>query len=558
MKRRSRTQPAWAALVLGAAVYASGCSGLIGDPSPVNSSSEPGQAPENPGRSPETGPIDSNEGALLPLHKRWLDDSAAPNPLRRLTVQQLLYAVQDLTSISLNADDLPTETHRDGFVTFASSQVTGDAAARAFLRAATQAANTAPIEGIVSCTDYDELCLDTMLDGFASRVFRRPLTEDEKSRYRTVYNAALGLGAETALRYVARALLSSPNFLYRMQSHHEAPGKRGYAMAEKLAFFLWSSVPDATLLADAAAGRLDTPDGRRSAAQRMLADPKAERTVDAFHRQWLRFDLLRQLSPAADTFPEFNSDIAQSYEQEILHFARSAFFDEGAGTFRDLFAARHTFVNDTLAQLYGYPSSDETGYRKVDTLAEPRAGILMQGGLLAQFSTLRRSEPIFRGFFLLKQVLCRDLELPGDINVALPERDPSATYREQLETTTSPAFCDSCHSRINPLGFALDNFDGLGRYQPQENGQRIDTTVTVAGLGDLNGSYADGAELMAALAESNTAAECYTEKWFEFALGRARKQQDDQNAFNAILTAFEASERNLQALLLAIVSSDAF
>jgi hypothetical protein len=485
-----------------------------------------------------------------PLAKRWLDDTAGPNPLRRLTMEQLRYSLLDLTGVEIDAGLLPNESQRDGFVTFAALQVSSEAQVRGFARIAETVATTVPLEELVDCTAFDAACAEALLSDFGRRVFRAPLTAEDQTRYLGIYEAALPLGEEEAMRYVVRALLSSPRFLYRTHAFGERNGTTGYAVAEKLAYFLWSSTPDEELLEAAASGALDDASGRREAALRMLADPRASRTVDAFHRQWLRLDELASLTPDASLFPEFTDDLPDAYEEETLRLAREVFFAED-GTLNALFTTRGSYADETLAGVYGYEGD-------TDAAEEPRAGILMRGSSLARLSTLRRGEPIYRGAFILNQVLCRDLELPGDLNVELPEADPTSTYRQQLESVTSPDFCNACHSRINPIGFALDSFDALGRYRPTEGGQPIDTAVDIVGLGELDGSYADGPEMLGRLAETDMAGECYSEKWFEFAMGRARHPEQDAAAFDGIVSTFEGEGRDLRALILAIVESPAF
>ncbi len=166
---------------------------------------------------------------------------------------------------------------------------------------------------------------------------------------------------------------------------------------------------------------------------------------------------------------------------------------------------------------------------------------------------------MYRGAFILRQVLCRELELPGDLNVMLPEPDPSLSYRQQLEELTAPEFCAQCHGFINPLGFALDSFDALGRFRAEQNGLPIDTRVEIHGMEPgLDGIYEDAPALLDAIARSDMAGECYAEKWFELAQGRARDPEVDAVAFSGIMSSFEAEDRNLRALVLAIVESPGF
>ncbi|MGE0792062.1 MAG: DUF1592 domain-containing protein [Sandaracinaceae bacterium] len=527
-------------VILAIAALTIGCAGLVTEPGAGGASPE--------GHGPEI------EGGILA--KRWLDDTAGPNPLRRLTMEQLRYSIYDLTGVMIDASALPPEALRDGFASFAAVQVSSETQVRGYARIAEDVAGRVDLDALVTCSAYDRPCAEALLDGFGRAVFRGELTNEERDAYLAVYDAAASLGDEEALRYVVRGLLSAPRFVYRTYAFNGEAGTTGYAVAEKLSYFLWSSTPDEELLSAAENGELDTIAGRHAEAERMLADPRAERTVDAFHRQWLRLDDLANLNPDPADFPEFSDELPASYAEETLAAAREAFFDPD-GTLTMLLASDTTHVDGALADLYGYAAPD-TDFETTSVGAEPRRGVLMMGATMARLSTLRRSEPIYRGAFILNQVLCRDLELPGDLNVMLPEPDPSLPYRQQIEELTSETRCASCHSYINQLGFALDQFDALGRFRPMENGFAIDTAVEIRGLGELNGEYADGAELVAAIARSDLATECYAEKWYELAMGRARDPEADAAHFGAIYETFQAQDQNLQALVLAIVDDPAF
>jgi hypothetical protein len=262
------------------------------------------------------------------------------------------------------------------------------------------------------------------------------------------------------------------------------------------------------------------------------------------------------VAPNPDIFPEFSDTLVGDYAEETTRYAEHVFFDAENNTFEELLLGDYSMLNGTLGSLYGLSASGPFKRSALDGL--PRVGILMQGSTMARLSTPSRSQPIYRGDFILKDVLCRNLTLPDNLNVMLPEPDPNRTFREQLDETTGVGQCNNCHSRINPLGYGLEAFDALGRYRPEENGFPIDTSGQLVGLGDAEGSFNDGPEMMAIIARSETAAECYTEKWFQFALGRARRQYEDQASFDDIFERFRASGYDLQELLVAISESAAF
>ncbi len=527
-----------------------GCEGQIGGSGGEGRSGIDGSDVLGPGT------VDS---PVAPVGKRWLIDSAGMSPLRRLTSRQMAHAIWDLVGIDVDPIQLPFEAERDGFVTFAALQGAGVSDLGVLNDMAQEIATAVNIADLMSCAGQNRDCVRAFIEDFGLRAFRRPVEADELDRYLSVYDLAEADGFDLAARTVLQAMLSSPSFLYRVErsgGDGTAVSLTGYEYAARLAFFLWSSVPDAELMSDVEQGVLDTEAGRTAAIERMLGDPRARRTVRYFHEQWLHLSELRSIAPNPDIFPEFDDSLVADYAEETKRYAEHVFFDAENNTFEELLLGDYSMISETLGDLYGLTT--EGGFTKTDLSSLPRVGILMQGGTLARLATPARSQPIYRGDFLLTHVLCRHLTLPDNLNVVLPEPDPTRTYREQLDETTEVGQCYNCHSRINALGYGLEAFDALGRHRPEENGFPIDTSGMLVGLGDAEGSFSNGPEMMQIIARSETAAECYTEKWFQFALGRARREQEDQASFDEILGRFRSSGLDLQELLIAITESDAF
>ncbi len=503
-----------------------------------------------------SGTVDS---PVAPVEKRWLMDSASLSPFRRLTSRHIVHAISDLVGVDVDPNEFPFEATRDGFVTFAVLQGTSASDVRGFYALAEEVAAAADMESLMSCSVNDRDCVRAFIESFALRAFRRRIDAEEVDRYLSLYDVAEVDGFDFAARTVLHAMLSSPSFLYRAErsgSDGTTAPLAGHEYAARLAFFLWSSVPDSELMRDAEDGVLDTRAGRAAAIARMLEDPRARRTVRYFHEQWLHLSELTSISPNPDFFPAFDDTLVADYVEETVRYAEHVFFESQENTFQELLLGDYSMLNDTLGDLYGVSTAG--GFAKADMEGQPRVGILMQGSTLARLATPSRSQPIYRGDFLLKDILCRHLVLPENLNVMLPELDPTRTYREQLDQATGVGMCNNCHSRINPLGYGLEAFDALGRHRPEENGLPIDTSGSLVGLGDAEGFFNDGPEMMRIIAQSETAAECYTEKWFQFALGRARREKEDQASFDEIMQRFRSSGFNLQELLVAISESDAF
>jgi hypothetical protein len=224
------------------------------------------------------GTVDS---PVAPVEKRWLEDSASLSPFRRLTSRQMIHAISDLVGIDVDPNELPFEATRDGFVTFAALQGAGASDVRGLYALAEEIAAAADIESLMSCSVNDRDCVGAFIESFALRAFRRRIDADEVERYLSLYDVAEVDGFDFAARTVLHAMLSSPSFLYRAErsgsSGTTAP-LTGHEYAARLAFFLWSSVPDDELMRDAEDGILDTREGRAAAIERMLEDPRARRT----------------------------------------------------------------------------------------------------------------------------------------------------------------------------------------------------------------------------------------------------------------------------------------
>ena len=523
-----------------AAVF--GCSGQIGS---------------GKGRSGGHVPTDPTS----PLPKVWLEDAAGESPLRRLTSTQLRFAIRDLTGVWVERDRLPFEGSKDGFFTFATLQAI-DAGDMEVLRSIAGDVSTAvDVNEIAPCDSGtpQRQCAVDFIESFGSKVFRRAVTEAERSRYAELYDFVDEEdGYAAGVRTILEVMLSSPAFLYRPEADRGSKPTplSGPELVSRLAFFLWSSVPDSALLAQAEAGDFDDAGSQEQLVRQMLADSRARRSVRYFHEQWLRLSELKTLAPDAEVFPEFHDELGDAFAEETSQYAVHVVFDAMDNTLMELLMGDYSFLNKELGELQSIPTADEFSLTDVST--QPRVGILMQPSTLARLSSPVRGEPIYRGSFLLHDVLCRDLVLPDNLNVMLPEPDPNYTYREQIEAQTSSGECNNCHSRINPLGFGLDAFDALGRYKPQEHGFEIDTAGELVGFGDADGAFEDGPSMMANIANSDVAAECYAEKWFQFALGRARRSDSDQRAFDGIMQSFKASGYDIQALIVAITQSEAF
>ena len=337
---------------------------------------------------------------------------------------------------------------------------------------------------------WDQSALDACLR-LAARAWRLPLDTADGSALTALYRAerSAGRDIEPAARVVIARILASPRFVLRREpsSAQEHP-LDGWAMASRLSFFLWSSIPDEALRADAAAGRLDSADGVAATAKRMLADPKASRLAHQFFAQWLRIQgFAKAANPDPVRFPEFTPAIRQALYDETITFCADLIARNG--DVRDLIYGKHTFVTPDLARYYGMKPA-RPGMNRVDGGPE-RGGILGMGSILTRTSYPLRTSPVLRGNFLIEVVLGTPTPPPPPNVPQLPNDEKVSdgiSLRQRLERHRADPVCASCHDRIDPLGFALERFDAIGRSRSADaNGLAIDDSGTATDGSELRG-----------------------------------------------------------------------
>ena len=397
-------------------------------------------------------------------------------------------------------------------------------------------ADLSKLAEVVPCvtSSPDAACQATFVADFLKLMFRRPLSQTEREAYLALFGRGAELydeGAEFSrgVRIVLEAALQSPHFLYRAELR-DGPltgavvPLSSHEMAARLALALWSSAPDRALMAKADKGELASEQQIEQEARRMLEDPKAQRMLDDFHRQWLEFDKLK-FAKDSGTFPGYDeATFAGSAKASMLEFARHTVF-AADGSFADLMTSPVAFVDAALADAYGV-AAPSAGFSLVELDAEQRAGLFTQLGFLAGHSDTVDSSPIHRGAYVQKRALCATFgPLPGNVG-NLPERtEEIVTTRDQVEAKTEPAACAGCHARINPAGFAFEHFDSLGRFRTQDHGQTVDATGTLTIDGEAT-SFDGAVELAQLLADSEEARRCYETQWFRYVYGRGEADDD--------------------------------
>jgi hypothetical protein len=417
---------------------------------------------------------------------------------------------------------------------------------------------------LVCSPQPDELrCAKTILNALASRAYRRPVAAvgPEMDVLVEFYRQGRAQGAfESGLQRAIARVLVDPQFLFRFEREpiNVAPGApfrlSDLELASRLSFFLWSSIPDEALIADAKRGTLHAPAVLARHVKRMLADPRAEALVTNFAGQWL---LLRDLKNVRPDSPAWDGNLRQSFERETEAFFRAIIQEDRSVI--DLLDADFTFVDERLARHYGIPDVHGSRLRRV-ALAESdsRRGLLGQGSILTATSAANRTSPVTRGKWVLENVLgAPPPQPPPGVDTNL-EKDAAqvkvTSLRQRLELHRSNPACASCHQLMDPIGFALENFDNTGKWRAVDGRTPIDASGTM-----VDGTRLSGPTTLrqALLAKSDVFAGVFAERLLTYAVGRGMRPQD-MPAVRAITHAALRDRYRFSSFVTAIVASAPF
>ncbi len=400
-------------------------------------------------------------------------------------------------------------------------------------------------------TDHEKSLREFCLR-FAEGAFGRPLSDGQKQLYVDRRFAQPGT-VELAVTKVLLLVLKSPLFLYR---YVERGYPDAYEVASRLSFGLWDSIPDQPLLNAAAAGRLETRAQVTKEAERMVSDPRARAKLRDFCLQWLRIEPVPDLSKDPKLFPEFTPAIASDLRTSLELFLDDVIWNDGSD-FRQLLLADFVYLNGKLARFYGADLPDGAPFQKVVLDAGARAGVLSHPYLMAAFAYSASSSPIHRGVFISRNVLGRALRPPPAAQVPLsPDLHPELTTRQRVTLQTSPTSCLTCHETINPLGFALENFDAVGRYCREENGRLIDASGTYEPPSGSPAAFNGARELAKLLAHNRETHAALVEQLFPY-LVKQPIRAFGPGAFPGLLRSFTESDFNLRELVVEIMATAA-
>ncbi|MFO0617442.1 MAG: DUF1592 domain-containing protein [Polyangiaceae bacterium] len=545
-------------LALAASAAIAGCIGNISDPV---------------GKSPGTG----SEAFAPPAPK-----------LQRLLSRQYVGSVRELLGdAAALAATPPADTAINGFDAVGASQLNvGDEGVVAYEKSARAVARAAvhdpqsKIPAYLDCVAsdaHDAACARSFIARFGHVAFRRPLEAAEIDALADIADlAATDYGTfEDGLEYAIAAMLEAPSFVYRAElgssaSYTGTDGKAlslrklsGPELATRMSFFLLDATPSEAVLLAAEGGALDTDEGIRALAEELLDDPRARASVSALYDEVLGVrNVVDTTKVVKDStlFPEFSPALASAMREETARLVEDIVWTRDAD-FRELLTADYTFVTPELAALYGVPNPapDPSGWTKVSLpAAQRRAGFLGGGAYLSTYAHKSRTSPTLRGKFIRERLLCESINPPpNNVKQEFPPDSDAKTMKEKLAFHQSNPSCAACHALMDPVGLAFENFDPIGRFRLDENGQSIDATGTFEDDGQPAAPFTDGRALGALIASDPAFASCVVKNVFRHSLGHI-ETKGERRALDALAGSFEESGFRIRDWMIELVVSDAF
>lgn len=507
--------------------------------------------------------------------------SVEPDPgrvtVRRLNRVEYNNTIHDLLGVDTRpADSLPPDDSGYGFDNIGDVLTLSPLLAEKYLDLAESVAKdavnreledyhaTVPVHRKILVCDHrtaahTALCADRALARLAPRAYRRPLESAELDQLRSFYQLAIDSGEtfSEGMVLAIQAMLVSPHFLFRIEdspaptdpdSHFHL---EDYHYASRLSYFLWSSMPDDELLTTVREGSLRNPRTLREQVLRMLRDPRAIALAENFAGQWLEFRNLAKADPDPGIYPEFNDTLRESMAGETTRFFAEIVAEDRS--ILDFIDGDYTYVNGPLAEFYGIDGIAGPEFQRVTVDRAIRGGLLGQASILTVTSYPTRTSPVLRGLWVLENLLASPTPPPPPDVPPLDavEIDPASTMREKLTKHRENVSCASCHDRIDPLGFGLENYDAIGKWRLEDNGRPVDSS----GVLPDGSAFSGPAGLKGVLVErKDDFVRCLAEKMLIYALGRGLEDYDEP-ALNEIANEVARSDYRFSALVFEIVRS---
>jgi hypothetical protein len=514
----------------------------------------------------------------LASQPRWVGP-VQPLLMRRLTHSQYNHTVRDLLGDQTGpADQFPQEDFVNGFKNQVEAQgipplleEAYSAVAEKLARNAFRMGDRSPLVGCVPQSPTDAPCRSKFLRAFGLHAFRRPLSDEEFTRYSALFTGeAQRTGRFSAgAQLVVEAMLQSPKFLFVENTGD--PKWEPYETASRLSYLLWDSMPDDKLFQAAAAGELRTPQQIAKAASRLLQDPKAHRSLDEFVTEWLRFDRLLTSVKDRRLFPTYTPELGLAMTQETRRLIDDAVWNDR--NFMHVFDADYAYLSSDLAALYKLPAPAAEFAKAPLPADSERAGLLGEATFLALTSKPGDTSPTARGLFVREQFLCQHVpDPPPGVNANLPpvSADKPMTNRDRMSAHLSAESCASCHKLMDPIGFGFEKFDAIGAHRDNlkitffpgrhdAKGQKpktvelpLDSSGSIAGI--PNSTFRSPREIGLILASSPLCGECMVKQFFRYAYGR-QETPGDRPVIQQALAQFRNSGFHYRELMLSIAES---
>jgi hypothetical protein len=420
-----------------------------------------------------------------------------------------------------------------------------------------------PCSPVPTAAAAQDTCAKTFIHTFGKRAFRRPLTPDEEAGLVSFYTAqrtANPADFAGAVRLVISAVLMSPQFLYRWEITPKSVLRDGslvrfnsWEMASRLSYLVWGSMPDDVGFGLAEKNQLSTPDQIDTEVKRLLMDPKAKGAIADFFTQWLGVYDVKSAAKDTKVYPAFGDALATSMMAETAAFASHQVI-EAEGTLPAIFQSSDSFIDANLGKLYGMPVTSTT---LTPTMLKPteRAGILTEASFLTQHASADESNPVRRGKLIADRILCTEPPPPPDVVPQVKAPDPKLSVRERFEMHDRDPCAAACHLVFDPIGYAFENYNGIGVYQTTDGGKPVNATGQITLDGKMV-AFNNAIELEAAFSKSKQVSDCIGRQYLRYAL-RRRETPGDEASLSTALAAFGKSA-NVRDLIVALVKTRVF
>jgi hypothetical protein len=491
--------------------------------------------------------------------------------VRRLTRAEFNHSVSDLLGTPVNVGSaFAAEDEVNGYSTHDRLEVS-TLLAEQIDSAVEQLAHDAVHERgelppLAPCDEgEEETCVRSFIQSFGKKAFRRPVMQTEENDLYALFLAGRGDEADyqAGIELLVQGFLESPQFLYRTELG-DAPDEGAkfaeltpYEVAAAISYFVIGSGPDDALLEAAAADELRASEQREAHARRLMDDPRARPRIRQFVSEWLGLKNLSAVQKDSTVYPEFDGELRASLQAETDAFVDYVVFD-GDHSLSTLLSADFTFADSRLARLYGLPEVQGEAVQKVSLTSTSRRGLLNQGGFFATYAHRDETSPIRRGKVIWTRLLCQIMpDPPGNVNISPPEKRPNTTTRTRYTEHTQNQACAVCHEKIDPIGFGMEDFDGIGRLRDSDNGVPVDASGEVRFTKASSGTFTGGAQLAQRLAGSADVNACVNRQLFRYTMGRL-DMPDDACVLDRTRKAFEGRNNDVREIIISLIGSEDF